>query len=188
MEVQPKKFVQSSFFVIVNSYTVKSRKYEREFKLIGTARRWEANPHERGQDYRNGSLYDYSYRDGNLRKPDVNCGNQSWEAANVVLQAESFVSSLQTASTFGIIRYLTSLRTSHVRLSSHALPSKFYFHSTANWLQLVLQTSCVTKDLKSKVIKMFAIVKGYGRAGRISSFLWRIKSFHIFTLYDTKAN
>lgn len=37
-----------------------------------TMRRREANPYERGQDYRNGALYDYSYRDGNLRKPGVN--------------------------------------------------------------------------------------------------------------------
>lgn len=153
-------------------------------------RRREANPHERGQDYRNGSLYDYSYRDGNLRKPDVNCGNQSWEVASIVLQAESFVSSLQTASTFGIIWYLTSLRTSCLRLSSHALPSEFYFRSTANGLQLVLQTGRVTKDLKSKVIKMFAIVKGMwlNRKNIIVLFYGELKTFTIFIPYGTKAN
>lgn len=86
-----KKLSQLSF--VVNSSTVKCRKHEWEFKLVGIAWRREANPHERGQDYRNGSLYDYSYRDGNLRKPDVNCGNQSWEAASVVLRAETFTAS-----------------------------------------------------------------------------------------------
>lgn len=63
------KRVGATVFHIVNPYTVKSKKHEWEFKLVGMARRIEANPRERGQDYRNDSLYDYSYRDGNLRKP-----------------------------------------------------------------------------------------------------------------------
>jgi len=69
-------FALNSFFSF-NFCRAKSKKYEQEFKLVGTMQRREANPHERGQDYRNGALYDYSYRDGNLRKPDVNRENQS---------------------------------------------------------------------------------------------------------------